>query len=106
MGVCWRGVTGGLSPSDQRESRTPPIPLLVRDIATNDVVSVYPDQSVDTALRRMAPRDLWGLPVVAREDPHRLLGMVRRSDIVRAYEVGALRREEARYRAEQMRYGE
>lgn len=77
--------------------------LLVRDIATSDVVSVYPDESVGTALQRMAPRDLSRLPVVAREDPRRLLGVVRRNDIVRAYEVGALRREEARYRVEQMK---
>ena len=76
--------------------------LLVRDISTNEVVSVYPDETVGTALQRMAPRDLSRLPVVARGNPRRLLGMVRRNDIVRAYEVGALRREEARYRVEQM----
>ncbi|MHB8630131.1 MAG: chloride channel protein [Aggregatilineales bacterium] len=79
------------------------VPLRVRDISTSDVVSVYPDESVGTALRRMAPRDLSRLPVVAREDPRRLLGVVRRNDIVRAYEVGALRREEARFQDEQTR---
>jgi uncharacterized protein with PhoU and TrkA domain len=73
----------------------------VRNITTNNIVSVYPDESVDVALQRMAPRDLSRLPVVAREDLHRLLGEVRRNDIVHAYEVGALRREEARYRGEQ-----
>jgi CIC family chloride channel protein len=76
--------------------------LLVRDIATHGIVSVYPDDSVGTALRRMAPRDLSRLPVVAREDPRRLLGVVRRNDIVRAYEVGAMRREEARLRGERL----
>jgi CIC family chloride channel protein len=74
--------------------------LTVRDIATRDVVIVFPDESVGTALRRMAPRDLSRLPVVARDDPRRLLGVVRRNDIVRAYEVGVLRREEARHRAQ------
>lgn len=77
--------------------------LIVRDIATRDVVTVFPDESVGAALRRMAPRDLSRLPVVAREDPCRLLGVVRRNDIVRAYEVGALRREEARHHAERTR---
>jgi CIC family chloride channel protein len=76
--------------------------LLVRHIATRDVVSVFPDDSVGTALQRMAPRDLSRLPVVAREDPRRLLGVVRRNDIVRAYEVGAVRREEARLRGERL----
>lgn len=77
-----------------------PDQLTVQDIATRDVVTVFPDESVGTALRRMAPRDLSRLPVVARDNPRRLLGVVRRNDIVRAYEVGVLRREEARHRAE------
>jgi Trk K+ transport system NAD-binding subunit len=79
----------------------PDVPLLVRHIATKNIVSVYPDESVDVALQRMAPRDLSRLPVVAREDEHRLLGEVRRNDIVHAYEVGALRREDAHYRGAQ-----
>jgi CIC family chloride channel protein len=77
--------------------------LLVKDIATRDVVSVFPDETVGTALRRMAPRDISRLPVVSREDPRCLIGVVRRNDIVRAYEVGALRREEARHRVDQLR---
>jgi len=73
--------------------------LRVRDIATRAVVSVFPDETVGIALRRMAPRDISRLPVVSREDTRRLLGVVRRNDIVRAYEVGAMRRHEARLRA-------
>ena len=79
---------------------TPLDNLGVRDIATRDVITVYPDESVGVALRRMAPRDLSRLPVVDRDDPKKLLGVVRRNDIVRAYEVGALRRDESRQRAE------
>lgn len=77
--------------------------LLVKDIATRDVVSVYPDETVGSALRRMAPRDISRLPVVSRDNPRHLVGVVRRNDIVRAYDVGALRREEARHRVDQMR---
>jgi chloride channel protein, CIC family len=77
--------------------------LLVKDIATRDVVSVYPDETVGIALGRMAPRDISRLPVVARDDPRQLVGVVRRNDIVRAYDVGALRREEARHRVDQLR---
>ena len=77
--------------------------LLVKEIATRDVVSVYPDETVGTALRRMAPRDISRLPVIARDNPRQLVGVVRRNDIVRAYDVGALRREEARHRVDQIR---
>jgi CIC family chloride channel protein len=74
--------------------------LLVGDIATRQTVTVFPDETVGIALRRMAPRDISRLPVVARDDPRHLVGLVRRNDIVRAYEFGVVRREEARRRAE------
>ena len=79
--------------------------LTVGDIATRDVITVFPDETVGTALRRMAPRDLSRLPVVARDDPRRLLGVVRRSDIVRAYDVALTRRAAIRHRAHQVRLG-
>jgi CIC family chloride channel protein len=75
--------------------------LLVRDIATRSVISVFPDETVGVALQRMAPRDLSRLPVVARDDPRKLVGVVRRNDIVRAYDLGSVRREEARHHASQ-----
>ncbi|MEJ2707706.1 MAG: chloride channel protein [Anaerolineales bacterium] len=74
-------------------------PLTVGDIATRHLVTAYPDETVGTVLRRMAPRDLSRLPVVSRQDPTQLIGLVRRNDIVRAYEIGAMRREEARRRS-------
>ncbi|MBN1437989.1 MAG: chloride channel protein [Anaerolineales bacterium] len=74
--------------------------LTAGEIASTDLVTVFPDDSVGTALQRMAPRDLSRLPVVARDDPRRLMGVVRRNDIVRAYEVGVARREELRNRSE------
>lgn len=74
--------------------------LRVADIATYNPVTVYPDEPVGVALHRMAPRDLSRLPVVSREDPGTLVGIVRRPDIVRAYELGVVRREEARRRSD------
>jgi len=74
--------------------------MKVRDIATKNPLVAFPDETVGEALRRMAPRDLSRLPVVARNDPKRLLGVVRRNDIIRAYELGVVRRYEARKKAE------
>jgi len=70
--------------------------LKVGEITTRDIITVYPDETVGSALRRMAPRDISRLPVVSRENPQQLMGMVRRNDIVRAYEVGVTRHEEGR----------
>ena len=77
--------------------------LTVREIATRDLITAFPDETVGVALRRMSPRDLSRLPVVARDDPRRLLGMVRRSDIVRAYDVALSRRAALRHRVHQVR---
>ncbi len=71
---------------------TPPEDLRVRDIATRQVVVAYPDEPVRAVLQRMAPRDISRVPVVARDDPHRLVGVVKRNDIVHAYELGTVRR--------------
>jgi len=80
--------------------------LKVNEIATRDLITVYPDQTVGSALRRMAPRDISRLPVVSRDNPHQLLGMVRRNDIVRAYEVGVTRHEDKHLRTSKFRIQE
>ena len=80
--------------------------LTVGEIATRAPVTVYPDQTVGYALRHMAPRDISRLPVVSREDPHQLVGMVRRNDIVRAYEVGVTRYEDGQLRSNKSRMKE
>ena len=80
--------------------------LTAGEIATRSVVTIYPDETVGVALRRMAPRDLSRLPVVARDDPRHLLGMVRRNDIVRAYEVGVTRYEDNNLRGTKNRIRE
>jgi len=52
----------------------------------------YPDESIGDALARMSPRGLGRMPVVSREDPYKLLGIVRRADIVTAYDLALTRR--------------
>jgi CIC family chloride channel protein len=95
---------GIVSVSDYRRAvangKRLPEELTVGQIASRDLVIAYPEETVDAVLRRMAPRDLSRLPVVDRENPRLLAGVIRRNDIVRAHEIGAMRREEARRRAE------
>jgi CIC family chloride channel protein len=67
--------------------------LSVGDVMTRNLVTAHPDESLDAVLRRMAPRDLSRLPVVSRDDPGKLLGVIRRNDVVRAYDLGLARRE-------------
>lgn len=61
----------------------------VGDAATRDLMVCYPDQSLREALAAPAAGEVGRLPVVDPENPRRLLGVLRRSDIIRAYSSGA-----------------
>jgi CIC family chloride channel protein len=77
----------------------------VRDIATQPVLTTYPDEPMWVALKRLGTRDVGRLPVVDRQNPRQLLGVIRRSDIVRAYRVGIGRRLDLQERADKLRLG-
>lgn len=66
---------------------------LVRDIMTHPVTTVYPHETLATVLKQMGPRDLSRLPVVSQEDPNHLVGVVRRNDVIRAYNLVLTRRD-------------
>jgi CIC family chloride channel protein len=77
----------------------------VREITTRSVVTVFADDPMWVALKRLGTRDVGRLPVVDRQQPSRLLGLIRRSDIVRAYQVGIGRRLDLQERADRLRLG-
>ena len=59
--------------------------VTVGDICTKDVLTTYPDGTLDDALSNFAAMDVGRIPVVDRRHPRRVLGVLRRSDIVHAY---------------------
>ncbi len=67
--------------------------LKVWDVATPDPVTAFPDEPIWSAIKKMAPRDLARLPVVSRNNPKEFLGIISRSDILRAYNVGLMRKQ-------------
>ncbi len=67
--------------------------LRVDDVAVPDPVTVSPDEPIWAAIQKMAPRDLARLPVVSRGEKRKLLGLISRSDILRAYDVGIVRKQ-------------
>ena len=50
----------------------------------------------------MGSRGLGRLPVVSRDDPGKILGLVRRQNIIRAYHVALTRRSEITHRVKQL----
>ncbi|TKB25498.1 CBS domain-containing protein [Desulfopila sp. IMCC35006] len=67
--------------------------LRVADLAVEDPITVYPDEPIWVAIQKMSPRDLARLPVISRDGSGRLSGIISRSDILRAYDVGIVRKQ-------------
>jgi CIC family chloride channel protein len=78
----------------------------VADIATSgEILVAHPDESIGTALRRLGVRDVNRLPVVERGSK-RPIGVVRRNDVVRAYNQALSRRGQELQRAEGLGLGQ
>jgi CIC family chloride channel protein len=78
---------------------------LVSQFCTRDVLTAYPDETMGTALRRMGSLDVGRLPVVSRENPKKLVGILSRTNLVRAYDLALSRRAALRHRVQQVRLG-
>ena len=59
--------------------------VIAKDMATEGVLTVTPEDTLNTALKRMAMAEIRELPVVSREDPRRVLAMLSRKDVIRTY---------------------
>lgn len=57
----------------------------VGDICTTNVLTAYYDETLDDALRHFGAMGVGRLPVVDRRDPKKLLGVLRRGDVIRTY---------------------
>lgn len=78
-------LVGVVTITDMGRTDRPHEVATVRDVMTPRPVTVDPDTPVSRALERMAALGVGRLPVVAADDPRRLVGMFRREEAVRAY---------------------
>lgn len=100
VGICTlQDLEKATDPPDPENLSTRP----VGQVCTRQLITAYPDETIGAALQRMGARDLGRLPVVARNDPTRLVGVLRRSDAIRAYDIALARRAAARHRIQQTR---
>lgn len=101
-GKLWGIVT--LTDLERAQAEKRPKSATVAEIATSwpHLQVAYPDESMGDALARMGARGLGRLPVVAREDPYQLVGLLWREGISQAYTLALTRREEIQQRARQL----
>lgn len=66
--------------------------ITVQNICTREVLYTFADESLAEALKRMATRDLRQMPVVDRNQPKRVIGMVDRLAITTAYNTALTKR--------------
>ena len=61
--------------------------LTASDIATTKLITAYPDQSLSELVDhlRIGTSEIPRIPVVSRKDPTKLVGMLRRQDIIKGY---------------------
>jgi CIC family chloride channel protein len=66
--------------------------IVAKELAHPRVLTVTEKEHLGDALRKIGSRNIDYLPVVDREDPRRLIGMVSRQDIISAYNRSLLER--------------
>lgn len=62
----------------------------------------YPDENIGEALNKMSRHGFGRLPVVSREDPRHLVGLIQRRDMIEAYNLGLTKRAEIQHRTKRL----
>lgn len=75
----------------------------VADVETQKLIVARPNESLEEAMERMAIAGIGHLPVVAEEDPDRIVGFLSRGDVIRAYRRKALEERHEVFRRREVR---
>lgn len=81
-------LVGMLSFQDLRTILTKPVVpslIIASDIATSDLISVSREDNLNDALQKFGHKDLDMMPVVDRDNPTKILGVLRRGDLMNYY---------------------
>lgn len=77
--------------------------LTAGDICTRNIVTVYPDETLDEALRHFGALDVGRIPVVDRANPRRLVGVLRRNNIVQALSMSVVDSQQRKQHMERLK---
>jgi len=71
--------------------------VVVADLMTREVITVFPDDTLNRAMEQFGRKDIEQMPVVSRKDPRRVFGMLKRQDVIRSYNEQILGRAHGAY---------
>lgn len=66
--------------------------IVVKELATTEVTTIFADENLDRAMQKIGYRNIEQLPVIARDNPRKLIGIVSRRDMVSAYNKALMER--------------
>jgi NhaP-type Na+/H+ and K+/H+ antiporter len=84
------------------ESNPPEHMPITSDICTRNVIAAHPEDVLWTAIRTMGANDVGRLPVVDEKNQS-IVGIIRRHDIMDAYNMAIIRKLQNQHQAEQIR---
>lgn len=67
--------------------------VVAKDLVAENVITLFPKESLNQALDKYAIKDLEQLPVVLPEDPKKVIGMLGRKEMMDAYKRQVLKKE-------------
>ncbi|OQY17048.1 MAG: chloride channel protein [Desulfobacteraceae bacterium 4572_35.1] len=59
--------------------------VVVKELATKEVTTIFADENLDSAMQKIGYRNIEQLPVVAKDNNEKLIGIISRRDMVSAY---------------------
>jgi len=98
LALLYQGLlTGIVTLTDLRKARQAGLPdeTPLSTFCTRHLITVTPEMPLSDALRRMSTHDLGRLPVTDNPNPpYKALGLLRRRDVISAYEILEQRQQE------------
>jgi CIC family chloride channel protein len=74
----------------------------VKDICTTNVITVFPDECIDEALQHFGAIDVGRIPVVEHGNTRKVIGVLRRGDIVHSLSTALVNKQKFIYKTDQL----
>lgn len=66
--------------------------IVIKELATTEVTTIFADENLDGAMQKIGYRNIEQLPVIARDNHQKLIGIISRRDMVSAYNKALMAR--------------